>query len=277
MRYRARSFLLRAGIWIDFGLECFKFAAEGAEMKHIVKKYLAKNYVLINPVWKLYFKMFRGLRDHQPLRLEEDENIFQKIYLGNYWKDEESRSGPGSSLRYTAPIRRTLPVLFARYGMTSILDAPCGDFNWMAHVDLGDRTYIGGDIVPEMVSALNERFANPKRSFVVIDITSTSVPGADVWMCRDVLFHIKFDAALATLRNFANSNIKYLLTTNYDLVDENSDLEKTGGYRNINLLLPPFNLPKPIDQIDDFVFPWRPRYLGLWTREQVARAVAQTN
>ena len=52
------------------------------------------------------------------------------------------RSGPGSSLVQTATIRRDIPALLASLGIRSFLDAPCGDFNWMRHVDLGVERYI---------------------------------------------------------------------------------------------------------------------------------------
>ena len=56
--------------------------------------------------------------------------------------------------------------------------------------------------------------------------------------------------------------------------DENVDLDRSGGFRVINLQQPPFSLPKPLTRIDDFVVPAIPRYLALWSREQIVKAVA---
>lgn len=72
-----------------------------------------------------------------------------------------------------------------------------------------------------------------------------------------------------------DSDIKYLLTTTYSYFDENVDLDRTGGFRVINLQRPPFCLPKPLIRIDDFVVPAIPRYLALWSREQIAKALAE--
>src|SRR5262249_48072014 len=47
----------------------------------------------------------------------------------------ESVCGPGSSLSQTDEIRRMLPLLISETGTRSFLDAPCGDFNWMRHVE----------------------------------------------------------------------------------------------------------------------------------------------
>ena len=35
--------------------------------------------------------------------------------------------------------------------ITSVLDIPCGDFNWMQKVDLSNIEYIGADIVEELI------------------------------------------------------------------------------------------------------------------------------
>jgi len=85
------------------------------------------------------------------------EKIFTRFYKYNYWGSKESRSGFGSSFSSTENIRRNLPSLFKDYGIKKVLDAPCGDFNWMRHVvPISGIQYIGGDIVESLV-CLNQR------------------------------------------------------------------------------------------------------------------------
>src|SRR4051812_27850000 len=62
--------------------------------------------------------------------------VFSDIYRNNSWGDAESVSGRGSTLARTEVIRRSLPGLLESVGARSLLDAPCGDFNWMRHVEL---------------------------------------------------------------------------------------------------------------------------------------------
>lgn len=71
---------------------------------------------------------------------------------------------------------------------------------------------------------------------------------------------------------FGNSNVKHILTTTFDFVQENRDIG-VGGIRLINLRLPPFQLPPPMLRIADFIAPAPPRYLALWSREQVRDAI----
>jgi hypothetical protein len=106
----------------------------------------------------------------------------------------------------------------------------------------------------------------------VLDIVHDELPEADLWLCRDVLFHLPTVDVIETLRNFARSKIPYLLTTTYDFQKVNVDV-KPGGFRYVNLREPPFSLPKPILKIADFVAPAPPRYLALWSKAQIAESL----
>src|SRR6266704_119458 len=61
---------------------------------------------------------------------------FTQIYRDNAWQNAESRSGHGSTVERTALIRYVLAALVEEFGIRSLLDAPCGDFNWMKEVPL---------------------------------------------------------------------------------------------------------------------------------------------
>jgi hypothetical protein len=193
---------------------------------------------------------------------------FQNIYEKNRWNSTESRSGWGSTMASTGPIRRKLPQLLRQLSVSTLLDAPCGDFNWMRYVDIKAVSYIGADIVPEIIANLNDRYASATRRFQVLDIVVGPIPPADLWLCRDVLFHLPISNIFEVLSNFEHSSVKYILTSSYPLSTRNPDINP-GGFRTINLRLPPFNLPKPLLAIDDFVVAAPPRILGLWSNEQI--------
>ena len=86
---------------------------------------------------------------------------FRHAYAANLWTGPESKSGPGASLDQTAAIRRFLPALCRQLGVRNLLDLPCGDFHWMATIDLGSVEYIGADLLPELVDANTGRYAQP--------------------------------------------------------------------------------------------------------------------
>jgi hypothetical protein len=87
---------------------------------------------------------------------EQTAAVFQYIYDNNIWESEESRSGHGSELAATAELRKLLPKLWAQYGVQTLLDSPCGDWNWMRKVDKRGITYYGVDIVPAIIAVNTE-------------------------------------------------------------------------------------------------------------------------
>jgi SAM-dependent methyltransferase len=192
--------------------------------------------------------------------------IFSGIYRGNEWADAESVSGRGSTLERTVAVRGALPALLESVGARSLLDAPCGDFNWMRHVDLAGVEYTGADVVPDLIARNRLRYEGNGRRFVVLDITSDRLPWADVILCRDCFIHLSFKHIHAAVANFKRSNSAYLLATTHTKVQENRDIE-TGGWRSVNLQLPPFNFPSPIRLITEDPEPGK--CLGLWSLEKL--------
>jgi SAM-dependent methyltransferase len=177
-------------------------------------------------------------------------DAFSRVFRSNAWKGEESVSGTGSDLRATATVREEITSLIADLGIRSVLDAPCGDFHWMQHVDFGDATYIGVDIVPELVAANQDRHGSATRRFMNADIIEDRLPKADLVICRDCLVHLPFRHGLAALRNFKRSGSTYLLTTTFTVSADNRDI-LMGSWRPLDLLQPPFNLPKPLRLISE--------------------------
>ena len=71
-------------------------------------------------------------------------------------------------LRITrSPFAGILKVL-KKYNIKSMLDASCGQYVWMRHVDIGDVRYIGGEIVKEKINVLKEEF--PDKEWMQLDI-----------------------------------------------------------------------------------------------------------
>ncbi|HEC15245.1 MAG TPA: class I SAM-dependent methyltransferase [Sedimenticola sp.] len=195
--------------------------------------------------------------------------FFTHIYQTNLWGSAESASGPGSTVGYTENLRRELADLVRRLNIRRILDAPCGDFNWFRFVDLPPGTsYVGGDIVASLVACNQERYGDDTRTFCVIDIRHDLLPPSDLWICRDVLFHLSNADIRNALENFGQSDISYLLTSTHPTCRRNSDIP-TGSYRDLNLEIEPFCFPPPVIRIDDWIDGFPVRQMGLWRREDL--------
>ena len=178
------------------------------------------------------------------------ERIFTRIYRANEWGDAESRSGPGSTVFRTRLLRPRLAALFGCLGIRSLLDLGCGDFNWMRLMDLASVEYIGADVVPEVVEQNLRRYADVGRKFVVMDMLREPLPRVDLIFCRDGLVHFSFSDIAVAMRAMIQSGSTYLLATTFTGHTINEDMP-TGGWRPLNLSLPPFCFPEPLEILDD--------------------------
>jgi len=190
-------------------------------------------------------KSFMKSRLSRALRRTSLATVFSEIHRTNAWRDPESVSGRGSTLARTKVITSQLPVLLQELNADSLIDAACGDFNWMRYVDLGSIKYTGVDIVPALVVRNRQLYQTDQRTFAVQDITKDRLPNADVILCRDCLIHLSFKSIKAAISNFKKTSATHLLCTTHSTVTENTDCAD-GSWRNINLRLPPFNFPQPV-------------------------------
>ena len=220
------------------------------------------------------------------------EERFEKIYVSNFWADNQSNSGSGSSLEGTKNIRIHLPLLIKKFNIKTVIDAPCGDMNWMSYIlkDI-DINYHGLDIVEKIIFSNNQKFKNnalfpewkeDKIIFSKKDITIDKLPKADLLICRDCLFHFSNNDILLFLNNFISSDIKYLLLTSH--LNKKNDFKNTdiitGDYRLLDFFSSPFNYEKnyiySFDdrdclQINNF------KQMYLFTREQLEINIKKIN
>lgn len=193
-------------------------------------------------------------------------DVFQRIYSENYWADDESVSGSGSSSYSTKNIKRDLPKIIEKFGIKSILDIPCGDFKWMSEIPLDSSVkYIGADIVPDIIENLNSS-VHENREFVVLDARNGQLPKVDLIICRDLIFHMSFENGLKSLSNFKKSGSTLLLTSTHRLKGgiSNKDIED-GDFRKIDLRKGPYNFPTPIAVIYENRLLGQPKkMLTLW-------------
>ncbi|NPC57392.1 class I SAM-dependent methyltransferase [Caenimonas soli] len=192
------------------------------------------------------------------LKLLSRESIFSRAYSSRAWGSEESGSGVGSELGATEALRAYLPGLFKRLGVEKILDAPCGDWNWMRLVDLEGIDYVGVDVVPEVIAKNQAAYAAAGVRFKVADITRDDLPSADLILCRDCWVHLSFRDAASILENFRRCGATWLLVSNSPQISENKNQLTGLSWRYLNLHQPPFNFPAGLearkDHYDDHGF-----------------------
>ena len=193
---------------------------------------------------------------------------FQRIHDCNLWGAAESTSGLGSEIDATAVLRADLPLLLARCGITSLLDAPCGDAGWINRSSLGMR-YVGVDIVPDLVERLQAAAAAGEigGDYLLADLTRDPLPPCDAILCRDCLVHLSFANIERAVGNFRRSGATWLIATTFPGWQSNLDCED-GDWRALNFERAPFDWGAPVELLNENCTEaggcWHDKSLGVW-------------
>lgn len=205
----------------------------------------------------------------------ERRDVFTHIHRTMAWGDHESTSGLGSTRERAATFLPDLIDLVESLCVSTLLDAPCGDFNWTAPLADAVAEYIGVDVVPELIAHCDQRYSSPRRRFLCLDFVEQAVPAADLVFCRDGLVHLSERDIFLALRNFRDSGAKYLLATTFVAERENPDIA-TGDWRPLNMQRRPYFLPEPLRLIDERCHHtggiYADKRIGLWRLSDLAFA-----
>jgi hypothetical protein len=169
----------------------------------------------------------------------------QDIFTPQYTE----RSGPGSTVEYTAPYREFISSFIAknRGSINTVLDLGCGDAIVASNIDWHGAEYLGVDCIEARVRT--NRGSYPHLRFECCDLRLVRA-GADLVIVKDVLQHWSNADVLDWLRDLSRDRPKFALITNCNYGDTvNSDIA-TGSWRALDLTIAPF-------ACGEVVFSWR--------------------
>jgi len=183
-------------------------------------------------------------------KTREMRRIFGAIHATQGWGAGESASGPGSTRERASSFLADVISLVQSLGVRTLLDVPCGDFNWATPLADSVDSYIGVDVVPALVTSNRERCASSRRRFLCRDMCRQRLPAADLVLCRDALVHLCERDIFAALNNLRRTRAEYLLVTTFVGERGNADVE-TGAWRPLNMQSRPFGFPPPLALVDE--------------------------
>jgi len=176
---------------------------------------------------------------------ENDRQVFSDIYKNNVWC---GGSGSGSDPKHAMPYLELLQKYFNDKRFGKIVDIGCGDWQLMARISIPRKTsYVGYDVVQEVIDANNRKFAKPNVQFIAINsLKEIEDVKGDLLIVKDVLAHWP-NAQVQYFLAKILPNYKYALIT-HDIVNtfdksniRNRNIE-LGDYRPVDVREEPFNL-----------------------------------
>jgi SAM-dependent methyltransferase len=146
--------------------------------------------------------------------------IFEDVYKDGLWgSDQESRffSGVGSRGGAVDTYVEKMTVLIQRYAAELgrspvIVDLGCGDFQVGNALlsRLPDITYVGCDIVPELIAYNNQSYGTDRISFRHVDIVVDPLPAGDICLVRQVLQHLSNEEISNIMRRMGRYKLIYV-------------------------------------------------------------------
>lgn len=184
-----------------------------------------------------------------PIVATESETrvAFEKIYRDADWGKNSGgigNSGTGSTLEATALYRQYLQNFIKEHGITSVVDAGCGDWEFSQTIDWTGIDYKGYDIVPKLIEQNTAKFQKDNIHFFVGNMVDDDLPKADLLVSKHVLQHLPNEMVKKFLAKQLAKYKHVLLTNGVDavyLTALNSDI-KPGEYRELDITRPPFGI-----------------------------------
>lgn len=182
--------------------------------------------------------------------------VFSEIYRQKKWGGTGAFcSGSGSADdSIVGPYVATVREFLRSFGSERpiVVDLGCGDFAVASQFAAECSTYIGVDVVPELVRHLNASAGGARVPFVCLDIVQDELPAGEVCLIRQVFQHLSNQQIIKILAKLSRYSVVFV-TEHYPLdgptVIPNLDKVQGAGIRlykrsGVYLDRPPFNVPK---------------------------------
>lgn len=180
--------------------------------------------------------------------------VFSEIYRKGVWGKgaADFDSGSGSSTQavvapYVAAISQFLATLPEQ--SRAVVDLGCGDFRVGRQLLPACTSYIGVDVVPDLIAHLQANVSDPRVSFRCMDIIEHELPPGDVCLVRQVFQHLsnaQISRVLAKLGRYRTVFITEHFPSEKLTITPNKDKVHGGGIRlfedsAVYVERPPFN------------------------------------
>lgn len=152
-------------------------------------------------MWAIFPGIMAALKEQREkarIGKREDRDvseIFGEIYRDGLWGGQQGEfySGEGSDDAVTAGYVAVVRKYIEDHDIRSIVDLGCGDFRVGRQLLRPGVSYVGVDLVPELIESHQKRFGGETVRFTVADIIQDPLPEGELYLVRQVLQHLSND------------------------------------------------------------------------------------
>jgi SAM-dependent methyltransferase len=188
--------------------------------------------------------LFNNLIKKRKKKKENPERIFREIYKNKIWGEKgDFFSGQGALPENTLKYRKFIENFIKEKKIKNAVDLGCGDFRVSKHINWGESTYLGVDVVPSLIKRNNKLYSNKNIKFIKKNIIEENLPDADLCIIKEVFQHLPNGAILKILKKI--KKYRYVIITDSIVKNNENNLNKEikmgGGREGMFLESPPFN------------------------------------
>jgi hypothetical protein len=149
-------------------------------------------------MWAAFPGLMASLKERREkarIEIQEDRSvaeIFGDIYRDGLWGGARGQfySGQGSDDEVTAEYVAIVKCYIDRHNIRSIVDLGCGDFRVGRQLLRPGVSYLGVDLIPQMIESHQIQFGSETVRFIVGDIIDDVLPDGELYLIRQVLQHL---------------------------------------------------------------------------------------
>jgi hypothetical protein len=194
-------------------------------------------------------RVLRGFAAMQNAQLSPRE-VFSEIYRLGKWGRGERRFHSGSGTANRTVVDPYVAYIYKQIRGVAVVDLGCGDFS-IGEMLLGScGSYVGVDVVPELIAHLQSTVTDRRAKFVCMDIIEDELPPGEICLVRQVFQHLS-NAQIARVLSKLPA-YKTIFITEHQAADDQSpihNLDKVHGAdvrffdrSGVYLDKPPFSL-----------------------------------
>ena len=179
------------------------------------------------------------------------KEVMDQVYEMKLWGDNQSDFYSGTGSHHpdivNPYINALVSFLTSFKSPLTVCDLGCGDFNVGKQLVKHTKSFIGIDIVSDLIAYNKEKFVANNLEFYCLDIAVDDLPSGDCAILRQVLQHLSNAEIQSVLRKL--TDFKYVILTEHlpeghfipnaaIISGQGIRLKKQSG---LDVLAPPFN------------------------------------
>jgi SAM-dependent methyltransferase len=190
-------------------------------------------------------RVFEMLNDLTP---SDPKSVFERVYESHLWAKDDS-SGEGSNESQRQPYLKLVNKFVQDNGITSVVDAGCGDGNIIRRIVAEKITAV--DVYSPHIERCRKEAPSITWLDFDLDKDRESLPSADLLLMKDVLQHLPNEMVVSLLDYVvASGKWKYVLLT-HDRLQTVNDC-KIGEFRGLDMSKYPLNRYK-LQKVADYL------------------------